>query len=170
MNQAYLHSEPASTIEFLEVHEIQTIVQRVTDYPMAEMAAIFDSTFEALFPLLEAEGIQPTGPAFSLHHRQPTDTATLEVGMPVNKLLRSSRSMESGAILEPSTLPGGIIARISHIGAYDQLPTAWGEFMESIVAAGKQPKFPLWEVYVSEPTPEMDASTLRTDLIALVGD
>ena len=40
--------------------------------------------------------------------------------------------------------------------------------MGGIVAADKAPAFPFWEVYVTEPSPDMDPATLRTDLVTLV--
>lgn len=168
MHHSYFHAELTDTVEFLEVDEIQTIVQKATDHPMAEMAEVFDSTFTELGPLLQAEGIQPAGPAFSLHHRQPTDSATFEVGFPVDKRLDAARSTESGVVLAPSIIPGGQIARISYVGSFDGLPDAWGAFMQAIAAAGKQPLIPLWEIYLTEPTPDMDPTTLRTDIFTRV--
>lgn len=168
MTQSHFHAEPAHSIEFVQTDEIQTIVQKATDHPMARMSEVFDSTYSALIPLLQAEGIQPIGPGFSLHHRLPTDSATFEVGLPVNTPLDSSRNTDSGVLLEPSTIPGGQIARISHIGSFDGLGEAWGAFMEAIAAAGKEPLLPFWEIYVTEPTPDIDPTTLRTDLVSLV--
>ena len=34
---------------------------------------------------------------------------------------------------------------------------------------GLTPAGPMWEVYVTDPTPEMDPASLRTDLFVLVG-
>ena len=36
--------------------------------------------------------------------------------------------------------------------------------MASVVAAGRAPAFPFWEVYVTEPTPDVDPGSMRTDL------
>lgn len=170
MQPNYFHDEPATNVEFRQVGEIPTIVQKATDHPMTDMAEIFDSTFSALMPMLQNGEIQPTGPGFALHYRQPTDTATFGVGLPVDTPLDSARSTETGVVLEPETIPGGQIARYSHIGSYDGLPDAWGTFMEGIIAAGKQPALPFWEIYVTEPTPDTDPATLRTDLVTLISD
>lgn len=37
--------------------------------------------------------------------------------------------------------------------------------MQQVAADGRQPALPFWEVYVTEPSPEMDPATLRTDLV-----
>lgn len=154
-------------IEFFEASEVPTVVVRRTDYPLSEMATLFDSTFGALFPALAEAGIQPAGIPFSLHTRMPTDTVDIEVGIPVSSALPAP--LERGdVLLEPSTQPAGTAARTAHIGGYEGLGDAWGAFMGGIVAAGKAPAFPFWEVYVTEPSPDMDPATLRTDLVTLV--
>lgn len=165
---AYLHAEPNTETEFIEVPEVNTVVAKFTDYPMAEMAAAFDATFQVLFPALKVHGLTPIGPALSLHYRAPSDTATFEVGLPVDHPLDNEFTTEAGITLTPSTLPAGQVARISHIGPFAGLGEAWATFMESVPAAGKQPALPFWEVYVTEPTPDLDPATLRTDLYSRV--
>lgn len=164
----YFMSDPVAEVEFITVDAYPTVVRKVTDYPMSEMSSIYDSTFSALIPALTREDIRPAGPAFDLHRRMPTDTATFELGFPVSRALDRTVTEEPGIILEPSILPGGTIARISYIGPYDGLPNAWGLFMEAIAAAGEETVLPFWQIYVTEPKPDGDASQLRTDLVILV--
>lgn len=168
MSTSHLHADVALDIVFSEEEAIHTVVQKVTDHQMSEMRDIFDSTFDAMGKLIESGAIAPNGPAFSLHHRLPTDSVTMDVGLPVASPLEEPVVTESGVVLEPSVIPAGTIARMSHIGSFDGLPTAWSEFMEAIAAAGKEPQLPFWEVYVTEPTPDMDPATLRTDLVSLI--
>lgn len=168
MIASHFPTEPISELEVVDVEEQITIVRKVVDHPMNDMASVFDSTFTNLFPVLAPHGISPTGPALAIHHRMPTDTATFDVGMPVDKGLSESVVTEAGFTLENSVLPAGKIARISHIGSYDGLGDAWGKFMEAVVAAGEKPAFPFWEVYATEPSPDMDPATLRTDLVTLL--
>lgn len=168
MTGSHFPAEPALTVEFFDVDEQPTVVRKVTDHPIDDMASVFDSTFQELFPILASNGVHPVGPAISLHHRMPTDTATFEVGMPVNSPLPAAISTDSGFAVEPSSMPAGTIARISHIGSFDGLGDAWGSFMQQVVAAGYEPEFPFWEIYVTEPSPDMDPATLRTDLVTRV--
>lgn len=164
----YFMSEPVPEAEFIEVDAYDTVVVTFTDYPMHEMTSAFDSSFAAVFPVLEQEGITPVGPAFALYHRMPTDTATFEVGIPVDKPLANPITTESGLEVKPSILPAGNVARISYFGPYDAMGDGWGAFMYAISAAGKQPDLPFWELYVTEPTPDIDPATLRTDLVVKV--
>lgn len=170
MDNSYFHVPLTNTVEYLTTDEIPTVVRKFVDIPMAEIPSAFDSTYAELMPVLAAEGIQPTGAAIALYHRPPADSATLEIGFPVDKALSAPVTTESGAVLEASTLPGGQIARVSHIGSYDALAVAWEEFEDEINSAGKHAALPGWEIYMTEPTAEMDPSTFRTDLIIVVND
>jgi effector-binding domain-containing protein len=164
----YFLAEPYTEITILDAPEVPTVVQAVADHPMAEMAQAFDSTFSALFPALGAQGIQPAGPAFSLHTRMPTDTVDMEVGIPVERALDGDTTTDAGITLRPSTLPAGRIAIVSYVGSYDGLATAWGDFMQSLADQGHQPQLPFWEIYVTEPRPDSDPASLRTDLVTLI--
>ena len=94
---------------------------------------------------------------------------TFDVGVPVAEPLDGE--LEAGGItFYPSSLPAGRIATISHLGGYDGLPAAWSSFMETIARDGHEPRLPFWEVYVSEPGPDVDPATLRTDLVTLLAD
>lgn len=167
---SYLNAGPWAEVTFLEAPEIPTVVNVAHDYPMAEMASLFDTTFSALFPAMGSHGLHPAGAPFSLHHRMPTDTCDLEVGIPVDRALDGPVTTPAGITLTPSVLPAGRIAVVSYLGAYDGLGPAWGDFMGAVVAAGEQPDLPFWEIYVTEPTPDTDPATLRTDLVTRLRD
>ncbi|WP_432557627.1 GyrI-like domain-containing protein [Granulicoccus sp. GXG6511] len=161
----YFLAGPWPEVTYLDAEEFPTVVNVAHDHPMAEMAPLFDETFGALFPALGTQGLRPIGPPFSLHHRMPTETVDFEVGIPVDRPLGEAQATTSGVTLTPSVLPAGRIAVVSHLGSYDGLGEAWGRFMNEIATAGHQPDFPFWEVYVTEPTPDVDPATLRTDLV-----
>ncbi len=164
MSELYLlHPEPRPAMVVVQVPEVPTAVVSVVDYPLDEMSTLFDRGFSALFPALAAAGITPVGPAFSLHHRIPTATGDFEIGVPVDRVLPEPIDVD-GVRIEPSVLPGGDVATVSHVGAYDALGEAWGGLMASVIADGREPAFPFWEVYVTEPSPDADPATLRTDL------
>lgn len=163
MSQSHLTEAPRDSVEVVELDPTPTVVVRVSNYPMDRMRELFDGTFSALFPALEDVGIQPAGPAFSLHTRMPTETADMEVGLPVSAPLGAP--VQAGElVLINSELPGGRAATISHVGSYEELGNAWGRFMGMVAGSGETPAFPFWEVYVTEPGPDVDPATLRTDL------
>ena len=164
----YLLNPPVNEPEILTVEELPTVVAVFNNHPMNEMPSAFDQTYQALFPTLGAKGIAPVGPGFALYTSTPTDTVSFEVGIPVSQPLEGDVSADNGIVLKNSVIPAGKIARISHIGSFDGLSQAWDSFVETLESAGHEIDMPYWEVYVTEPSPEMAPSTLQTDLYALL--
>ncbi|RUT31141.1 AraC family transcriptional regulator [Arsenicitalea aurantiaca] len=165
---SYLSSPPRSELEILETTEIPAAVIRRRAFPVADLRTLFDGAFGALFPALAAAGIKPVAPPFSLYTSHPGATVDIDVGVPIERPLAQSIEGGNGYLVEPASLPAGQVATISHLGAYDGLGQAWGGFMNTLAARGERPGFPLWEVYVTEPTPETAPETLRTDLYVLL--
>lgn len=126
--------------------------------PMAEIADFFDSSFSELANVFARQGVAPTGPAFARYAGPPGETADLDVGFPVQG------SVSPEGKVHPGSLPAGRVARLIHAGAYDQLGETWGRLGSWIVEQGLTPGADLWEVYVTEPNPEMDPADLRTEL------
>lgn len=147
----------ANEPELLDVEEATTaVVAGIVN--TSELPAFFDQTFSTLPGVLAAQGLQPVGPAFALHRRVVTDTADLEVGLPTD------RPVEAQGDVRPSLLPGGRIARAVHHGSFDGLPDAWARLDAWITAQGLTPHGSVWEVYLTEPSPDMDPADLRTEL------
>lgn len=155
---------PHEGVSYLVTQQIPTVVRLAQDVAPDGMPAIFDETFTALVPALAEAGVQIAGPAISLHHRMPGATMTFEAGFPVAAPLDGQ--LEAGGItFLPSSMPATQVATVSHLGGYDGLGDAWGRLMQQVAADGHQPALPFWEVYVTEPSPDMDPATLRTDLV-----
>ena len=155
---------PHEGVSYLVTQQIPTVVRLAQDVAPDGMPAIFDETFAALVPALAEAGVQIAGPAISLHHRMPGATMTFEVGFPVAAPLDGQ--LEAGGItFLPSSMPATQVATVSHLGGYDGLGDAWGRLMQQVAADGHQPALPFWEVYVTEPSPDLDPATLRTDLV-----
>jgi effector-binding domain-containing protein len=123
-----------------------------------EVTDFFDRSFGVLGAAIAAQGRTPTGPAFALYRGVPDETMDLEVGFPTD-----SPITPDGAA-EPGELPGGRVARVVHAGSFDGLTDAWQRLGTWIGEQGLTPGEPFWEVYLTEPTPEMDPTDLRTEL------
>ena len=62
------------------------------------------------------------------------------------------------------TFRAGGSPRLVHEGSFDELGSSWGRLGQWIAAAGLTPGEDMWEVYVTEPSPDMDPADLRTEL------
>ena len=127
--------------------------------PMTDIVGFFDRSFTELAAVLGEQGITPTGPAFARYAGPPGGIADLEVGFPVDQTVSPSGGVRSGS------LPAGRVARLVHTGGYDQLGEAWGVLQAWIAGQGLTPGADLWEIYVTEPNPDMDPGDLRTELL-----
>src|SRR5688500_9335496 len=63
-----------------------------------ELPAFFDRAFSTLADLISAQGIAIIGPAFSLYHDHPSDTADVEVGFPTDRRIDPSGGAQSGSL------------------------------------------------------------------------
>ena len=147
-----VHLEPARTATIRDVVAVD------------ELPAFFDRAFSRLAELISEQGVTIVGPAFSLYHDHPSDTADVEVGFVTDGEIAPSG--EAGA----GTLPGGRVARVVHEGSYDELETAWDTLAVWMSEQGLSFRMPFWEVYLTEPSPDMDPADLRTELNHPVGD
>jgi effector-binding domain-containing protein len=56
------------------------------------------------------------------------------------------------------------VARVVHAGSFDGLSEAWQRLGAWIGEQGLEPSDDYWEVYLTEPSPDMDPADLRTEL------
>ncbi|WP_327147419.1 GyrI-like domain-containing protein [Nocardia sp. NBC_01329] len=143
--------------ELLEVAETITAVVRGRITP-DQAVSFFDSSFGLLPPALAGQGAVITGPALSLWKTESGPSTDLEVGFPVDR-----RIAPDGEVV-PAHLPAGLIARVVHEGSFDTLGVTWDRLRTWITDEGLTPAAERWEVYLTEPNPQMDPADLRTEL------
>ncbi len=167
---------PVDGVRLYAAPAVPTAVIRAEAVPMATIGEFFDAAFGRAFPALFAEGITPVAAAFALYTRVSDGAeaeADLEIGFPLAEPLLRPHDGEplgvDGLRVVSSELPAGEIAVTSYLGSYDGLGEAWGRFLGEISALGRAPGIPFWEVYVTNPSPDLDPAILRTDLFCRVG-
>jgi len=148
---------PSIAPEIVDVPEQPTAVIR-GEVPTAELTAFFDRAFAALAPAIARQGAAPAGAAFARYDGAPAEVARLEVGFPVD------RPIAADGEVVPAALPAARVARAVHVGSYDGLGSSWGALAAWIADQGAQPTDDLWEVYVTQPSPDVDPAGLRTEL------
>lgn len=143
--------------QVVEVGETTAAVIRdVVD--VSALPQFFDRSFPALVAEISKQGVAIVGPAFARYYGPPSATVDLEVGFATDRPVRASGD------ITPTVLPGGRVARLVHQGSYDQLGQAWEQLQQWIAQQGLTPSEHLWEVYVTEPRPDMNPAELRTEL------
>jgi len=148
---------PESEPTVVTLEPVTTAVIR-REVPMDRLPEFFDGSFGALAATVGEQDAGVAGPAFAFYHRMPTDTADLEVGFP------TVRAVEPTGDVRVSSLPGGRVARLVHAGSFDGLGESWQRLGTWISRQGLQPGEAFWEVYLTEPSPDMDPAELRTEL------
>ena len=128
------------------------------------LADFYDRAYGAVAETLGRQGVQPAGAAFGYYLSMPTERFELEAGFPTGAPI-----VPDGDVVG-SELPGGTVARATHVGGYDSLGDSWDALVAWAAEQGRTPEGRMWEVYVTEPTPQMDPATLRTDLFLLLAD
>jgi effector-binding domain-containing protein len=143
--------------EIVTVESVTTAVVHGT-VPMTELTDFYDSSFHTLGRVLGEQGVTMVGPPFGLYLAEPTDTVELEVGF------RTDRLIETDGEAHASMLPEGRVARVVHTGSYETLGESWGRLASWILQQGASPGGPMWEVYLTEPTPDADPTAMQTEL------
>jgi effector-binding domain-containing protein len=141
----------------VDVTERPTAVVRGV-VPMSELREFFDRAFGVLGPQVAGEEGLVAGPPFSRYAGPPGDTAELEVGFPLTRPVQPSGDVAAGS------LPGGRVVRLVHHGDYEQLGSSWGRLVAWADEQGLRRAPALWEVYLTEPTPDGDPDAMRTEL------
>lgn len=149
--------------QLVTVESSPTAVIRGT-VPADQLPAFFDTAFQRLPAAIAEQGVQVLGAAFARYTAPPGDTVELEVGFPVD------RSIEPTEDVSPSSLPSGRVARVVHAGSFDELGTSWEHLRTWMEQQGHERAAGFWEVYLTEPSPEMDPADLRTELNWPVAD
>ena len=126
--------------------------------PVGDLTTFFDRAFSRLPGILADQGVSPIGAAFAWYEEPPLDTVDIQVGFPTD------RAIETAGDVVAARLPGGRVARLVHEGSFDGRGDSGSRLMGWVIGNGHQPTGGFWEVYLTEPSPDMDPATLRTEL------
>jgi effector-binding domain-containing protein len=143
--------------ELVELAPAVTAVVRGV-VPLAGLRDFYDESFRVLPATISAQGAAIVGPAFALYRGPWGESVDLEAGF------FTGRPVTPEGKVEPGSLPGGRAGRLTHVGSFDGLGDSWARLESWLRGLGLAPAAERWEVYVTQPTPDMDPARLRTDL------
>ena len=134
-----------------------TAVVRAT-IPISEIPTFIGHAYEAVIHALNSQGMTPVGAPFAYYLAKPTTTVELEAGFPI-----AAPCAPVGEIT-PSELPGGTVAVTVHVGPYETMVETYNLLMSWMTAQGLVAGEGMWEIYMSDPSKEPDASKWRTQI------
>jgi effector-binding domain-containing protein len=104
--------------------------------------------FERVAKVLADTGVEPVGPPCA-RYRMTGEGFDIEAGFPVRQLVRPPGL--AAAELVNADLPGGLTARIVHVGDYAGLGAAYEALEDWVVDNGYTATGAPWESYLDEP-------------------
>ena len=148
---------PSSKIELrvLRSHHIASVRRDVfrDDLPDA-IGQIFRAVREAL----ASQGVEADGAPFARYHSFG-DTIDLEAGVMV------AAPIAPAGDVKPGQLPAGPAAIAVHAGPYETLGATYDAMQRWLEASVYQANGGPWELYITDPSAEPDASRWLTEVI-----
>ncbi|MBF6352430.1 GyrI-like domain-containing protein [Nocardia flavorosea] len=149
--------DPSTRPRLLEVAETTLAVVHGLVSP-AMIRDFFDTSFTRLATVLANQDVSISGPALACYGATSEQTMQIAVGFPVDRQIVPEDEVVA------DRLPAGPTARLVHHGSFDELGASWDRLYSWITDRGLTPGDNRWEVYVTEPNPQMDPADLRTEL------
>lgn len=150
------HAE-GSEPEIVATEPVLTAVIR-SIVSMDDIEVFYDRAFQQIAQAINDQGAGFVGPAIGLYWSVPAEVVDLEVGMPTQSPVKNVGEVYA------SEIPATRAAKLIHRGSYDGIPDAWDRLVSWMNTHGHQPGLPMWEVYVTEPTPDGNPDDMITEL------
>ncbi len=116
---------------------------------VADIAGWIGPAFGQVMAAMSAEGLLPAGPPFARYTRVeglPT-TFDIEAGFPCAQPITE----RAGAAVRPSSLPGGAVAVVVHVGPYDAMTSTYQDLEQWVAEHDLVADGAPWECYLTEP-------------------
>jgi len=131
--------------------------------PGQDMPKYMDPAIQEILRVIAEQGIRPSGPLFSYHHRRPTDTFDFELGFPVARIITPRGRVQA------SSLPSARVVRSVYQGPYEGLAKAWPELQKWVRDHRLAETGRFWECYLNDPEEVADPKEYRTELNWVIG-
>lgn len=135
-----------------------TAVIRAT-LPADDVGPWLASAYGAVAQVIAHDGTGPDGPPFVRFHKLDDGRFAIEAGFGVRT------AIEPGGDVQPSELPGGLVAVTIHTGPYEEMVPAYEALASWVGDQGGELAGDPWEIYFSDPATEPDPATWRTEIV-----
>jgi effector-binding domain-containing protein len=154
--------DDAQPIEIVEIRAQPTAALRIA-CTVAELPATLGQAFDEAVAAITAAGAEFAGPPYARYRSFDPTGLEAEVGFPVAGPFTASGRVER------SELPGGRVARTTHIGSYEGIGGTWERVTAWLQEQGLEMREPGWESYLTDPGTDPDPATWRTELTFPIG-
>lgn len=154
--------QPASSLGEISLEEVASMpILAIRDsITVEEMEAFYGQSYGALMAFAQANQIMISGAPLSVALVWNEIGASLmEAALPITEMTEVS---ENEYAIYSRILEGGQMAVVSHYGPYDAIGKAYEALEAYMVAEGYIPAGAPFEVYVTDPSTEQDASKWET--------
>lgn len=109
--------------------------------PVSALQQFQGEALQLVLEHLSERGATPAGPPYVRYHAFSEAETDVELGVPVEA------AVEGNDDVRATSLPGGPAVTVRHIGAHDELQSAYGRLQGALEAHGREASGPAWEVY-----------------------
>ena len=145
-----------SNPEILHVEPQHAMVIHVT-IPASQVGQAMGEEFGEVYGYLASHRAQP-GMPFSLYRERPGETISFDAGAFVNDAFPETDRIKA------ITIPGGRVVKAVHTGPYEALAESYAQLEAWVAGASESVGEAVWEVYLTDPEAEPDASKWRTEI------
>lgn len=110
-----------------------------------ELPEFLGSGFGEVINVLDKQGLHPTSAPFGRYRPTGDGGFDVEIGFPCSAVV------EPEGRVVPAELPGGRVARVLHVGPYDDVGAAYEALMSWIIDEGCVATGEPWESYLDGP-------------------
>jgi effector-binding domain-containing protein len=155
-----------TSVETSDRHQQQSIaIRSVVPMGSLDIGDMFDEYATRLASYTSEYGIEAAGAPYARYREFGPERADVEIGLPVDADLPHLEELEPDEVIGVSELPGGRVARVLHVGPYDQLGAVYQGIEAFMSEQGLKPADAPWESYLVLPdTAQGDPSRLRTEV------
>jgi effector-binding domain-containing protein len=148
----------------IAIREAQPVAVIRSSSPMSELGQRLGEILPAVHAAITEQGRTATLPPFMRYFDMDMEEGTLEfeAGIGVDAPIADASPVQA------STLPGGEVASVWHVGPYHELGASHERLDAWIADQGRQPGNGRWEVYWTDPGEEPDSAKWRTEVLQIL--
>jgi AraC family transcriptional regulator len=126
--------------------------------PLDQAGAVLAQTLPTVWQYVAQQGVTPTGAPYARYLPAEGAQFVIEAGLPI------PHTIPAHGEIEVSELPGGEVAEAVHVGPYDGVHATYEALTTWVETHGKQLNGAPWEIYVTDPGLQPDATKWETQI------